>query len=195
MATKKKAAKKTAKKAAKKTAKKTATKKPAAQPAAKAAPADVRTNLKKFQGAFSRLGTEIGKAVVGHDELVRDLFPVLQEIIGWHQRGTRYQIHVDPQDGLLYAGEAGVQLTWMDAKVDDWVVTPRIGKPVEINALWYNALCIMRDFAPEGEQSRYVEMAEQVKGSFGRFWNDESSCLYDVIDAHDGQVRPNQTAQ
>jgi predicted glycogen debranching enzyme len=80
-------------------------------------------------------------AATGDDVLLRDLFPVLQEIIEWHGRGTRYHIHVDPADGLLYAGEAGVQLTWMDAKVGDWVVTPRIGKPVEINALWYNSLC------------------------------------------------------
>jgi predicted glycogen debranching enzyme len=79
--------------------------------------------------------------------LLRELFPVLADIIVWHQRGTRYQIHVDPADHLLYAGEPGVQLTWMDAKVGDWVVTPRIGKPVEINALWYNALRLMADFA------------------------------------------------
>ena len=78
-------------------------------------------------------------AATGDDDLLRELFPTLEEIVDWHRRGTRYQIHVDPADGLLYAGEPGVQLTWMDAKVDDWVVTPRIGKPVEINALWYNA--------------------------------------------------------
>jgi predicted glycogen debranching enzyme len=74
------------------------------------------------------------------DDLLEELFPVLAEIIDWHCRGTRYNIHLDAGDGLLYAGEAGVQLTWMDAKVDDWVVTPRIGKPIEINALWYCAL-------------------------------------------------------
>ena len=68
-------------------------------------------------------------------------------MIEWHQRGTRYGIGVDPADGLLKAGAAGVQLTWMDAKVGDWVVTPRMGKPVEINALWYNALRIMSAFA------------------------------------------------
>ncbi len=83
----------------------------------------------------------------GDDALVRELFPVLTNIIEWHQRGTRYNIYMDPQDGLLHAGEEGVQLTWMDAKVNDWVVTPRIGKPVEINALWYNALRIMAEFA------------------------------------------------
>ncbi|MGD1993896.1 MAG: glycogen debranching enzyme N-terminal domain-containing protein, partial [Anaerolineae bacterium] len=86
-------------------------------------------------------------AATGDDDLLRDLFPILQEIVDWHVRGTRYRIGVDPADGLLRAGEPGVQLTWMDAKVDDWVVTPRIGKPVEINALWYNALRSMADFA------------------------------------------------
>ncbi|HEY7909461.1 MAG TPA: amylo-alpha-1,6-glucosidase, partial [Thermomicrobiales bacterium] len=81
--------------------------------------------------------------------LLRDLWPVLVEIIAWHQRGTRYAIHVDPADGLLFGGEPGVQLTWMDAKVGDWVVTPRIGKPVEINGLWHHALRLMADWAPE----------------------------------------------
>ena len=75
----------------------------------------------------------------GNMNTARKLYPVLADMIAWHVRGTRYGIHMDPADGLLHAGEEGVQLTWMDAKVDDWVVTPRIGKPVEINALWYNA--------------------------------------------------------
>jgi predicted glycogen debranching enzyme len=74
------------------------------------------------------------------DDLLAELFPVLAEIVDWHCRGTRYNIHLDASDGLLAAGASGVQLTWMDAKVDDWVVTPRIGKPIEINALWYCAL-------------------------------------------------------
>ena len=85
-------------------------------------------------------------SATGDWTLVRELYPVLQDIIAWHVKGTRYQIHVD-RDGLLYAGEPGVQLTWMDAKVDDWVVTPRIGKPVEINALWIHALRLMAKFA------------------------------------------------
>ncbi len=72
---------------------------------------------------------------------------MLVDIADWHRRGTRYNIRVDPADGLLYGGEAGVQLTWMDAKLDDWVVTPRIGKPVEINALWHNALLSLAGFA------------------------------------------------
>ena len=73
-------------------------------------------------------------------DLLLEDFPVLQEIVAWHVAGTRYGIGMDPRDGLLRAGEPGLQLTWMDAKIDDWVVTPRIGKPVEINALWYNAV-------------------------------------------------------
>jgi predicted glycogen debranching enzyme len=86
------------------------------------------------------------------DDLLAELFPVLAEIIDWHCRGTRYNIHLDASDGLLYAGEAGVQLTWMDAKVDDWVVTPRIGKPIEVNALWYCALRVPPvGYANDGE--------------------------------------------
>jgi predicted glycogen debranching enzyme len=83
----------------------------------------------------------------GDEALLRDLFPVLQDIVDWHVRGTRTQIHVDPADELLYAGEPGAQLTWTDAKAEDWVVTPRIGEPVEVNALWYNALRVMAEFA------------------------------------------------
>ena len=86
-------------------------------------------------------------ATTGDDGLVQELFPVLATIIAWHQRGTRFGIQVDPGDGLLYAGEPGTQLTWMDVKIGDWVVTPRTGKPVEINALWYNALRSMVRFA------------------------------------------------
>ena len=79
--------------------------------------------------------------------LLRELFPVLAGIMDAHVRGTRHNIHVDPADGLLYAGEPGVQLTWMDAKVGNRVVTPRIGKPVEVNALWLNAATTMARFA------------------------------------------------
>lgn len=133
----------------------------------------------------------------GDDALLRDLFPVLQEIVDWHLRGTRYQIHADPADGLLYAGEPGVQLTWMDAKVDDWVVTPRIGKAVEINALWYNALRIMADFARllDEPAERYETLSERVRAGFARFWNDDAGCCYDAIDGPDGDdrsLRPNQ---
>jgi predicted glycogen debranching enzyme len=136
-------------------------------------------------------------AATGDDALLRDLFPVLQEIIEWHQRGTRYNIHVDPADGLLYAGELGMQLTWMDAKVGGWVVTPRIGKPVEINALWYNTLCSMADLARRLNEpaDHYEALAEQTRAGFGRFWNQEMSYCYDVIGGPDGDdpaLRPNQ---
>jgi glycogen debranching enzyme len=97
---------------------------------------------------------------------------------------------------LLYAGEQGVQLTWMDAKVDEWVVTPRRGKPVEVNALWYNALRVMTDFAAKlGEEDDYTFLAERVRESFARFWNGETGYCYDVIDGPEGDdpaLRPNQ---
>ncbi|MGH2591910.1 MAG: amylo-alpha-1,6-glucosidase, partial [Anaerolineae bacterium] len=141
-------------------------------------------------------------AHTGDDDLVRELFPTLMDIIDWHQRGTRYNIHADPNDGLLYAGEAGVQLTWMDAKVGDWVVTPRIGKPVEINALWYNALRVMDDFtqivgdvvSATGVAS-YKQLADRVQSSFNRFWYADGGYCYDVIDGpggDDAALRPNQ---
>ncbi|MCP4417281.1 MAG: glycogen debranching protein, partial [Chloroflexi bacterium] len=136
-------------------------------------------------------------AATNDDELLRELFPILQEIIQWHQRGTRFNIKMDEDDGLISAGEEGVQLTWMDAKVDDWVVTPRIGKPVEINALWYNALCSMVDFAQllNKEDAEYRALMQKVKTGFARFWNEEMGYCYDVIDGTDGldgRLRPNQ---
>jgi predicted glycogen debranching enzyme len=132
-------------------------------------------------------------------DFVRDiLYEKLVHIISWHICGTRFQIHVDT-DGLLYAGEAGVQLTWMDAKIDDWVVTPRTGKPVEIQALWYNALCVMADlakqFRDEDGQLMFGSSAEKAKTSFNeQFWNESERCLYDVINGEekDASVRPNQ---
>jgi len=129
-------------------------------------------------------------------QLLSELFPVLAEIIKYHSQGTRYNIHLD-SDGLLYAGETGVQLTWMDAKVGDWVVTPRIGKPVEINALWYNALVIMIHFALILEQPHeaYTQLATRTKKGFQRFWNSDLGYCYDVLDSPDGNddsLRPNQ---
>ncbi len=129
--------------------------------------------------------------------LIQELYPILEDIITWHRKGTRYQIHVDPADGLLYAGEPGVQLTWMDVKIDDWVVTPRTGKPIEINALWYNALHTMADFAQRLNlpAQDYLTAAEQVRTSFERFWNPNQGYCYDVIDGPDGDdptLRPNQ---
>ncbi|MEH1792729.1 amylo-alpha-1,6-glucosidase [Nostoc sp.] len=131
------------------------------------------------------------------DNLLAELFPVLADIIDWHCRGTRYNIHLDPADGLLFAGVPGVQLTWMDAKVDDWVVTPRIGKPIEVNALWYNALRTMAKFARHlgKPHQEYEAMAERAKYRFSRFWNKETGYCYDVLDSPDGDdaaLRPNQ---
>jgi len=128
---------------------------------------------------------------------LRKVFPVLKEIVDWHERGTRYGIGMDPSDALLRAGEAGVQVTWMDAKIGDWVVTPRIGKPVEINALWYNALNCMAQLAQVlGQPSEpFSTLAERVRASFGRFIDQASGGLYDVIDGpngNDASLRPNQ---
>ena len=135
----------------------------------------------------------------GDDDFVRKhLYEKLINIILWHIYGTRYNIHVG-SDGLLYAGETGSQLTWMDAKDGDVVFTPRVGKPVEIQALWYNALCVMADFAKKFGDSedgeKYLEMADKAKRSFNEtFWNEAEECLYDVIDGEqkDASVRPNQ---
>jgi len=129
--------------------------------------------------------------------LLRELYPKLEDIIAWHLRGTRYAIQVDSSDGLLCGGQAGVQLTWMDAKVGDWVVTPRIGKPVEVNALWYNALRCMEDFAQQlGEPgAAYQQHAEAAANGFQRFWNTDAGYCYDVLDGpqgNDASLRPNQ---
>jgi predicted glycogen debranching enzyme len=136
-------------------------------------------------------------AATQDDELLMALYPGLAVVVEWHLRGTRYQIHVDPADGLLYAGEPGVQLTWMDAKVGDWVVTPRIGKPIEINALWYNALCIMVQLGQRlGKPVElYQNLAQQVAKGFQRFWNETAGYCYDVLDTPEGDdlsLRPNQ---
>ncbi len=129
-------------------------------------------------------------------ELIAELFPLLTDIINWHIKGTRYNIQMD-NDGLLYAGEKGVQLTWMDAKVQYWVVTPRIGKPIEVNALWYNALVCMVYFAQIlGESDpKYQEMAAKTRSHFSKFWYEQGGYCYDVIDSPDGNdtsFRPNQ---
>ena len=111
---------------------------------------------------------------------------MLEEIIDWHIKGTHYDIRMDEADALLSAGTEGVQLTWMDAKIGDWVVTPRHGKPVEINALWYNAMRVMERFCSEFKKkekaSFYQQLADRIQESFIRiFWNDEANCLYDCI--------------
>jgi predicted glycogen debranching enzyme len=129
---------------------------------------------------------------------LRKLFPVLAGIVDAHVRGTRYNIHVDAADGLIFAGGPGVQLTWMDAKIGDWVVTPRTGKPVEINALWINALETMAEFARLLAQpgEGYEKLAAKARKSFQNFWNAKRGCCYDVIDSpgigNDASLRPNQ---
>ncbi len=127
-----------------------------------------------------------------------ELYSVLTDIIAWHVRGTRFGIKLDPS-GLLNSGEPGVQLTWMDAKVGDWVVTPRRGKPVEIQALWYNAICTMADIAArladEAARQRYNSMAALTKWSFNSLlWNEKGGYLYDVVNGGppDASIRPNQ---
>ena len=132
-------------------------------------------------------------------EFVLDhLYPVLADVVAWHERGTRYGIRMD-SDGLLLAGEPGVQLTWMDAKIGDWVVTPRHGKPVEIQALWYNALRIMEhlawEFGDDAGGKRYGAMAAAAERHFEPlFWNESAGCLYDVVEGErrDASTRPNQ---
>jgi predicted glycogen debranching enzyme len=134
----------------------------------------------------------------GDSSLLDSLYPALEEVIAWHQHGTRFGIRVDTADGLLRAGEPGVQLTWMDAKVDNWVVTPRIGKPVEINALWYHALRLMEEWASaQGKDPLpYGAAAARCRESFNqRFWHEADGYLADVIDGPDGDdtsLRPNQ---
>jgi predicted glycogen debranching enzyme len=146
--------------------------------------------------------------VTRDSSLRTELYPILKDIIGWHRRGTRFGIHMDEADALLYAGETGVQLTWMDAKVGDWVVTPRIGKCVEINALWYHALTLMSALASEERDAEagreFARLASRIARSFNeRFWYDAGAYLFDVIDGPEGDaddqgrrrdasVRPNQ---
>ncbi|MGI9179057.1 MAG: amylo-alpha-1,6-glucosidase [Longimicrobiaceae bacterium] len=137
----------------------------------------------------------------GDRSTLQRILPKLREIVEHHLRGTRFGIGVDPQDGLLRQGAEGYQLTWMDAKVDGWVVTPRRGKAVEINALWYNALRLLegwvREEIGEGEAASLAEQAERARDSFNRrFWYAEGGYLYDVVDAEGGgddpACRPNQ---
>jgi predicted glycogen debranching enzyme len=128
------------------------------------------------------------------------LLPILRDIVRHHLAGTRFGIRVDPVDGLLAQGAPGYQLTWMDAKVGDWVITPRRGKAVEINALWYNALRLLETWLVESgdpaSASELSELAARVRGSFNqRFWNPQTGFLFDVVDGEHGDdpsCRPNQ---
>jgi predicted glycogen debranching enzyme len=141
--------------------------------------------------------------------IVRDLFPAVAEIIDGYTAGTRFGIRVDPKDGLLYAGEPATsnspatQLTWMDARVNGVPITPRVGKPIEINALWLNALITAASFArelgssiaPAQSERKFQAAAAQARKSFARFWNSELSACFDVIDGpsgNDPSIRPNQ---
>lgn len=136
----------------------------------------------------------------GDRETLCNLLPDLRRSVEWHVRGTRFGIKVDAGDGLLAQGAPGYQLTWMDAKVDDWVVTPRRGKAVEINALWYNALRLLEGWLrqEDGEQAAapLAEQAERARASFNdRFWYEAGGYLYDVVDGEagdDAACRPNQ---
>ena len=132
--------------------------------------------------------------------LVEQALPTMRAIADAHLGGTRFGIGMDPKDGLLRQGEEGYQLTWMDAKVEGWVVTPRRGKAVEINALWHNALCVLseweRELGDAGRASKYSEAAARVRESFNRrFWYEPGRYLYDVVDGPEGDdsaCRPNQ---
>ena len=188
-------------------------------------PDDARKILKAFDGAISRgmlpnRFSDNGEDVeyntadatlwyfvgiyhfwkkTGEDDFVKnELLGGLKDILAWHYRGTRYGIHADT-DGLLMAGEPGVQLTWMDAKVGDWVVTPRQGKAVEINALWYNAHCIYaelnRHFGNDQAATDAHEQAAIIRQAFeSTFWNEDKNCLYDYVDSgfKNDDIRPNQ---
>jgi predicted glycogen debranching enzyme len=148
-----------------------------------------------FFHAFDRYMEQTGDRVT-----LRQIVPVLVDIIEQHLRGTHFGIGVDPADGLLRQGAEGYQLTWMDAKVDGWVVTPRRGKAVEINALFYNALRVLEKYlAADGspEVGRIAMLADRVRASFNaKFWNETGQHLYDVIEGPDGgndpKLRPNQ---
>ena len=140
-------------------------------------------------------------AVTSDWTLLKELFPTLQGIIDWHIRGTDFGIGVDPTDGLLRAGAPEVQLTWMDAKVNDVVITPRRGKPIEINALWYVALTSIEAWAVRlsTDATLYSQLRTQIRQNFAaRFWNEETGYLYDVVDVdgvsgqNDASLRPNQ---
>ncbi|MCL4426296.1 MAG: amylo-alpha-1,6-glucosidase [Firmicutes bacterium] len=124
-----------------------------------------------------------------------EVYSALTDIVNHHLAGTRFNIKVD-KDGLVSAGTHGVQLTWMDAKVGDWVVTPRHGKPVEVNGLWYNALRLLSALSKRfGRPDPYAELAGRTRESFEKFfWNPDRGCLFDVVtnEGSDASVRPNQ---
>ena len=147
-----------------------------------------------FQAAYAYLQFTNDRSFV-----LKEILPVMKNIMEWHFKGTRFGIHITP-DGLLYAGEPGQQLTWMDARVNGWVVNPRMGKPVEIEALWYNALKIFETLLLQNGETEAADQilakSERVKKNFCElFWYTEGNYLYDVIDENgkpDPSLRPNQ---
>ncbi len=133
----------------------------------------------------------------GDLDLARELFPRVQNILAAYTQGTRYAIHVDQSDGLVHCGEPGTQVTWMDARVNGVAATPRVGKPVEINALWLNALATAANLAPHCgvPATEFQRQAERARKGFSRFWNANANCCFDVIDGpngNDASLRPNQ---
>jgi predicted glycogen debranching enzyme len=140
------------------------------------------------------------RAATRDETLVDELLPTLRQILDSYAAGTRFGIGVDAADGLVRSGEPGVQLSWMDAKAGDWVVTPRAGKPVEIQALWVHACRIVarlcRERGDQAAAARYASLGERAATAFGaRFWNGDRGCLFDVVDGPTGDdpaVRPNQ---
>ncbi len=145
---------------------------------------------------------EYNNTPAAYDFIKEHIYPALREIIAYYKKGTRFSIYMD-EDGLIHAGSGTDQITWMDVRVGDWVVTPRHGKPVEINALWYNALKVMeklsahyKDTPAIGDDAiTYAKLSEQVKTSFcQKFWNEADRCLYDVVsdEGCDASIRPNQ---
>ncbi|SHH62839.1 glycogen debranching enzyme, putative [Chryseolinea serpens] len=146
-----------------------------------------------FQAIYHYYNSTTDKA------FLKKILPILEDIMMWHEKGTRYNIKADEADGLLSGGQEGVQLTWMDAKVADWVVTPRRGKAVEINALWYNAHCIMNFLLTESGKADlgkpYAVKAAKVKEQFNiLFWNEDQQALFDYITETEknSALRPNQ---
>ncbi|MBY0358606.1 MAG: amylo-alpha-1,6-glucosidase [Candidatus Obscuribacterales bacterium] len=135
--------------------------------------------------------------VTADAQFVKQALPALEQVVDWHNKGTRYNIKLDQTDGLIAGGADGVQLTWMDAKVGDYVVTPRRGKAVEIAALWHNFLLTLSELHADtgSDGSRFAEMAKKTAAGFSAFWNAEKGCLFDVINedgSKDDSVRPNQ---
>lgn len=154
----------------------------------------VDASLWYFYAVYQYL--EYVKTPEAYAYIEKEIYPVLKEIIAAYRKGTDFSIYME-EDGLIHAGSGVDQVTWMDVRVGNWVVTPRHGKPVEINALWYNALKVMELLAAHyGEEpTEYARLAEQVRTSFcEKFWNEDMGCLYDVIDGDekDDSLRPNQ---